>query len=502
MTEGIDMQKDNSSVKDNMHSQLLFQQKELAQRCLDIAGVILVALDGEQKVAMINRKGCELFGHREDEIIGKNWFDEFLPDEDRERTRTGFKKYIGADIESMAKFENFIRTKSGENRLIAWSNTLLKDENGRIIGTLSSGEDITERKKAEEALRTSEATMRSILQAAPIGIGIIKNRTFYFVNDYACQVSGYAKEELLGQSARMIYETEEEFQRVGEEVYRHIAEKGVGIIETRFKTKNGDLIDVYLSAAPLDPSDSEQGFTFTAMDITRQKQNIEYLKKSEVQLRSLAAHLQTIREDERGAIAREIHDELAQVLTALKMDLSLIEMDIKERDEIFSLAKLSKDIVMMQSLIDATIKKLRRLITELRPEALDNLGLVPAIEWQIKDFQSRSGVRCDFQMNRKELSLDKNREIAIFRIIQEALTNIGRHARAKTVKVTIDQKLRHIVIRIIDDGVGFSMDILDNPKSFGLLGMKERAIVFGGSCIIESNKAAGTTVTVTLPTGE
>jgi signal transduction histidine kinase len=135
----------------------------------------------------------------------------------------------------------------------------------------------------------------------------------------------------------------------------------------------------------------------------------------------------------------------------------------------------------------------------LRPETLDNLGLVPAIESQIKEFQSRSRIRCELTMNVKELILDKDREIAIFRIIQEALTNISRHAQARTVNIILNDNAKHIFLMIRDDGVGFSSDTLDNTKTFGILGMKERAVVFGGSCIIKSQPGKGTAVSVILP---
>ena len=234
-------------------------------------------------------------------------------------------------------------------------------------------------------------------------------------------------------------------------------------------------------------------------NITERRQAEEALHKSSVQLRALSAHLQSVREEERTAIAREIHDELGQILTVLKMDLSLMGRDLNEETGTLNKAALLDEIKSMTGLIDKSIQQLRKLITELRPEVLDNLGLIAALEWQSQEFQARSKIKCKLETSIKDIEISKERAIAIFRIFQEALTNILRHAQATHVTVNISEKDNNILLKIADNGIGISADKKENSNTFGLLGMQERAIVFGGEVIIESGRGKGTSIMVRIP---
>ncbi|MBW2107251.1 MAG: PAS domain S-box protein [Deltaproteobacteria bacterium] len=239
---------------------------------LDIAGVMFVALDKEQNVVMINKKGCAILGYEEHEIVGKNWFENFVQPESVGELRRVFEQVISGSIEEVEYHENPVLTKDGEERIIAWHNSVITDALGDIVGTLSSGQDITEEKRARAALCDSEKRLKSIFRVAPTGIGVVKDRILLDVNPRICEMTGYAEDELVGQSARILYPSEEEFEFVGKEKYRQIEQRGTGVVETRWRKKDGVVIDILLASTPIDNNDPSKGITFTALDITDRKQ--------------------------------------------------------------------------------------------------------------------------------------------------------------------------------------------------------------------------------------
>jgi len=224
-------------------------------------------------------------------------------------------------------------------------------------------------------------------------------------------------------------------------------------------------------------------------EIDDRKRISEQLINSREQLRSLSSHLQTVREEERKLIAREIHDELGQALNTLKLKLSIYKQS-GNKEEVFA---------EILSLIDRTINSMRRIITELRPQLLDDLGLTAAIEWQIKEFNKNSGIDCSFKITPEEINTEPEKAIAIYRILQEALTNIASHSEATCADISLTGNEKNIEITITDNGKGISEGAMKNPKSFGLLGIKERARYFGGKVEIKSIYSQGTTITAIIP---
>ncbi len=225
------------------------------------------------------------------------------------------------------------------------------------------------------------------------------------------------------------------------------------------------------------------------------RRNYDALQSSEKQLRDLSMHLQSAREEERTQIAREIHDELGQVLTALKMDVAWLRSKYKDRE-----ALVEKTGAMLK-LIDMTIKTIKRISAELRPGLLDDLGLAPAIEWQAEEFQKRTGIICSVSISPKDISLDKDRSTAVFRIFQEALTNIARHARATKAIVALGIKDGKIVLRVEDNGKGITKKQLFKSGSFGLIGIRERVHFLSGEVDIQGVPNKGTSIAITIPLG-
>ncbi|MBI5304967.1 MAG: PAS domain S-box protein [Chloroflexi bacterium] len=216
------------------------------------------------------------------------------------------------------------------------------------------------------------------------------------------------------------------------------------------------------------------------------------------ELRRLSAHLQSAREEERIRIAREIHDQVGQVLTAVKMDLALLDRKLKNTKTV-PVADVKADVNRTIQLVDATIKTMREIIRELRPEILDHLGLSAAIEWQLQEFQTRTGIACHFDTTLDEVNLDLDRSTAVFRIFQETLTNVARHANATRVEANLKQEDGTIVLQVRDNGKGLASSDLSDKKTFGVLGMRERAHVFGGEVTLAGAPGEGTTVTVRIP---
>ncbi|MFC2142064.1 sensor histidine kinase, partial [Acidobacteriota bacterium] len=232
-------------------------------------------------------------------------------------------------------------------------------------------------------------------------------------------------------------------------------------------------------------------------DITeRRKMEIE-LQRSQEELRSLSQYIQSVREKESTRIAREIHDELGQKLTALKMDLSWLSQRIVLSD--VGQSKYSEKVGSMSSLIDKTILTVQKICSELRPGLLDDLGLVPAIEWLAQDFQMRTDIQCQTHLSCGDQEFDPDISTAMFRISQEALTNVVRHAKASKVIIRLREHDGALELEIGDNGKGIKDKDILNPKSLGLMGMRERIWPFGGEFNLKGLPAQGTTLLVRIP---
>jgi signal transduction histidine kinase len=227
------------------------------------------------------------------------------------------------------------------------------------------------------------------------------------------------------------------------------------------------------------------------------RQAEEQLRQSHEQLRALSVHLQSVREEERTRIAREVHDELGQALTSCKLDLSWISHRLPRESR--SLLQRTKQL---SEYIDATIAMVRRISSELRPGVLDHLGLAAALEWQANEFQNRTGIKCEVDAHLRDAPLSQELNTAFFRIFQETLTNIIRHAGATHVSVHLKERAGRIVLQVKDNGRGISPAEILSPGSLGLLGMRERAALLGGDFKIDSpRRTGGTQVTVSIPSG-
>lgn len=228
--------------------------------------------------------------------------------------------------------------------------------------------------------------------------------------------------------------------------------------------------------------------------LQQQRQAEADLRESRDRLRELSSALQTIREEEKTRIARELHDELGQALTALKMDAAAIESELDHAQD--ALRKRTTD---MKQLIDTTVGAVRRISADLRPVMLDNLGLVPTLEWLTRDFSNRTGIAVELDIPDENPGVAGDAATAIFRIVQEALTNVSRHSGADHVSVSMRRRGGIVVVRITDNGKGFTEADARKVRSFGMLGMRERAYVLGGDLDVKSTPGGGTQIEAIIP---
>jgi PAS domain S-box-containing protein len=261
--------------------------------------------------------------------------------------------------------------------------------------------------------------------------------------------------------------------------------------EIRLQSRKGVPLSVHLSLNPL-RLDSRRAVCLIASDLSEMKRAEQELRASSEQLRNLTAHLLSVREEERARISREVHDELGQSLTAVKMDLAWLAGRLPRRN-----GQMRKRIRSTGQLADGIIQSIRRISTELRPAVLD-LGLAAAVEWQVQEFQARSGIQCKVRLLTREV-VTSNASTAMFRIFQETLTNVARHAKATRAEVVLQKQRDRLVLLIHDNGRGFDQADPSLSKSLGLLGMRERAAILGGRVNISSAPGKGTTVTAWIP---
>jgi PAS domain S-box-containing protein len=360
------------------------------------------------------------------------------------------------------------------------------------IGNLAS----TFRTMTEELQKTmvSKAYVDNIITSMMDSLVVVDlSGNIQSVNKALCSMLDYSQDELTGHPVQKIFGESYPF----EDERQYLIKNGhFRNSERTYLTKDGTKIPVLFAGSVLhDASRNVQGLVYVALNITERKLAEAQLKESRGKLRNLLAYLQTVREHERTEFAREIHDELGQSMTALKMDLHWLRNKCQENEPM-----LSKTQSMLK-LIDRTIQTVKKICIELRPGVLDDLGLTAAIEWQAQEFQNRSGITCDLFFNPEEIILDTNRSTAIFRIFQETLTNVARHAEASRILVTLEQGDSHLIMEVRDNGKGIREDEMFDSESFGLIGMRERALYLGGEFQISScgDGSGGTTVIVSIP---
>lgn len=357
-------------------------------------------------------------------------------------------------------------------------------------------------------LRQTEAKYRTLVEQIPMVTYIApldKASGTFYISPQIEAVLGYSPEEWLadpGLWVKLLYP--EDRDRVLAEVQgAHLNSDGaVFRSEYRLLARNGAVLWLRDEALAVKNERDEPEFLQGIMfDVTDRKHFEEQLKSSHERMRDLAAHIEAVREEERTRIAREIHDELGQALTCLKIDLVWMNKKLHAQDQAAKNELLLKKITAMKDTIDTTVQVVRKISTELRPGILDGFGLPAAIEWQAAEFQNRTGIHCQLSAmpENLDLDLDERRSSAIFRIFQELLTNITRHAQAGRVGISLRKRRGFLILEVKDNGRGITKRESLKADSFGLMGVRERVALLGGKFSINGIEGEGTTVAVRIP---
>jgi PAS domain S-box-containing protein len=384
-----------------------------------------------------------------------------------------------------------VRFKSKDGReVIANTSAVIIELDGEPC-YLWAANDITERKHAEEALQASEIRFSIAFNSNPMlaTISMLEGGRFMAVNDSFISLTGYSREEAVGHTALELnlWPDPEDRRKVMDKLKK---EKRVRDFDARIRLKNGEERMLLLSVEKIE-LDGQVCLLHVANDVTQRN-------RAEEALRALSAKLRSAREEEGTRIAREIHDELGGALTGIKWDLERINSMLNAST---NFSDVHKRIDSMTTTIETTINTVRRIASELRPGVLDDLGLVAAIEWQVEQFQARTGIKCHWTSTANEVELDREKATAVFRILQEILTNVLRHAQATNLYVKLSRTRHDFELEVKDDGRGITESQRMNSRSLGLLGMKERALLVGGEVRITGKEGQGTTVLVRVPLG-
>ncbi len=372
-----------------------------------------------------------------------------------------------------------------------------------VVIYLVLGRSFRRRRQAEEASRLSQERFESVARATTEAIWDwnLETNTVWW-SEGIHKLFGYGPEEVSTKVEwwleRLHPEDKERVMRAIRRATEHGGHMWAGYY--RFRRNDGSYAVVLDHGYILQNSDGKPTRVVGGIrDISERRRAEEALTNSRTQLRALSARLQAAREEERASVAREIHDELGQVLTALKLNIDWLERKIGEREHDPDMNPLLERAVESGEMIQSAIVTVQRIATDLRPGILDHLGLTAALLQEATRFQQRSGITCELELPTDPIELSRDISTAVFRICQEALTNVARHAKATKVHIGLQCGAENVVLEVKDNGQGIRPEAVGDTKSLGLLGMRERASMLGGEVAIEPLTPRGSKVTLRLP---
>jgi PAS domain S-box-containing protein len=460
-------------------------------------------LDPKGHVVSWNTGAQQLKGYRAEEIIGQH-FSRFYPPED---ARAGVPQFGLARAREVGRFEaEGWRIRQNGTRF--WANVVITpvlNPSGELMGFAKVTRDLTERRRAEEKLRQSESRLAEAQHIARLGSWYWDlSSDVVSWSDELYQIYGLNPETFSGTYEAFLDQVHPDDQDPLRQLMTRALESNQPFaFDHRIIRPDGAVLTLHARGeAILDEAGRVVALSGTGQDITERKATEDQLRASRAQLmqevgarQQVQQQLERWREAERTRIAREVHDELGGALTALKMGLHRIRR-IEELP-----AAAQEMLTDLAGEIDSSAHLVRRIAHELRPAVLDDFGLLAALEWQLSEFQKRSGLTTEWRCAIDDLPLSNEAAIACFRIVQEALTNVARHAQASRVTVTLERDGEHVLLQVTDDGRGLPADRASTTSHLGLVGMRERADLLAAKLDIASAPGQGTTVTLRVPVG-
>lgn len=436
-----------------------------------------------------NPAASEFYGWSHDELCSKSIYDLNIADKEQVNVRL-----LAVEAQLQNHFITQHRLASGKIRDVEVFSNPIHVGNKTMI--YSSLHDITEQKNTESELRK----LSQAVEQSPVAIFITNpDGIIEYVNTRVIQLTGFSSEELLNQTPR-IFSSGEKSKKDYRELWQTLKSGNVWNGEFHNKKKSGELYWESATISPIFNADGEiTHFLSIKEDITDRKRAEIALNKSEELLRKFASHLQNVREEEKIALAREIHDDLGQILVALKIDMGLLKNKIIKLNTPNESKDLSDRIDRMVDLIASTIKTARRIMSGLRPELLEIHGFVGATTSCLREFEDRHSISCQFVSEISNVEMNPQQSLAFFRILQESLNNIAKHSKATSVKVHLRNEFNKLILEIIDNGIGFDINNCGRKDSYGMIGMRERVVILNGELIIESKIGQGTCVRIEMP---
>jgi len=473
-------------TEDRRAEEALRANQERWRVLFENSAVGITVTDERRKFIAANRAYREIVGYSEEELRATTYLD-LTHEEDRP-----LNAVLAADVRAGRlphfQLEKRYRRKDGQLVWVRVTASISPEgEAGPRFG-IAIVEDITERKRSEGKLREYEKVVQGLQEMIAV---VDRGYRYAIANQTYLSYQGLRQEQVVGHSVSELL-GQEVFERVVKSKMDECFQGKVVKYELAVAYPKRGLRDLIATYFPIEGPAGVDRIAAVLQDITDRKRAERELQRSFQELHALNARLESIREEERTRLARELHDRLGQTLTAIRIDLASLRATPGREQQLPRIDAIS-------GLVEDTIHAVRRISTELRPGILDDLGLAATVEWAAEEFQARTGIVCEVGAAEPDPALDPERATALYRIFQEALTNIARHARATQVAIGLVQDGSHLSLEVRDNGIGIAAEQLSASGSLGILGMRERAMLLGGEFTIAGEPGSGTTVRVRIP---
>jgi PAS domain S-box-containing protein len=456
----------------------------------------VVTIDAQQRIVMINPAALRMFGLQPGDALGSP-LSRLIPRASRRSHARQVRTFDAAGLLERPMGERGVVRgvrADGEEFPVAASISRV-DVHGaagdqRYFTALLR--DLSRERDLQQRIEELNRRMRAVFDLAPVAIWITEGERIVFANRACAALFGAAgSDALVGRSIHdfVAADAQAALRRAVRQALAR--DDPAPTVSERIVRVDGQVREVLIALARL-PDHGHTAVQMALTDITEREHTNRLLEQSRRELRSLAAHRVDSREEERGRVARELHDELGQRLTALKMELASLQGAVAPGSD-------GRRVAAMLDMVDDTVASVRRIATELRPLMLDDLGLLAAIDWLARGWERRMGISVGLRLGRSEPRLPEGAAIAVYRMVQEALTNIARHARATAVEITLRQQRGALTLVVQDNGVGFDAAALSREGVHGLMGIRERAYLLGGDFEAGNLPRGGARISVRVP---
>jgi len=490
----------------------LFQNNSRLELAMQVANMAWWEMDIQTGKVLFGKRKTDLLGYDADNFAHFNDFMEIVHPDDYDNTMNDLREYLYGH-EDKYETEYRILTSSGDYKwFYELGNISKKDATGNPVTLSGLVLDVTARKTTEKELYDQKQFFEQMFMQSSLSTQILDREGWCErINPKMSEIFGVEAKSMEGKVYNIFHDKEIIQKGILKELksvfnngktaeWEVLFDIGEAADSQNIEVKEKRKVWYNNWAYPIFGQNGEiSHIIIQHNDITDRKTAEKALGESQEQLKKFAAHLQNVREEERVLLAREIHDELGQILIAIKIDMGMLKQNVLKGIDLKNSKQVMEKFDGLFSLVDNTIKTARKIMTDLRPEVLDLLGFVETIRQHMNTFQERYKITCIFENSITNLELDSQQSVALFRIIQEALNNVAKHSRATELRVMLDQRNDKLTLEILDNGIGFDEDHKTNSDSYGLIGMRERVFLLDGELTILGQLNVGTRIKVVMP---